>query len=233
MFDAKDESPKSRAVRPRDAATLILVRQSSSGPEVLMGRRSAAHRFMPGKYVFPGGRLDPSDLRIAHENDLRPEVLRRLALHGGPAKARGLARAAIRETFEEAGLLVGRPASRRLVSRAEGWSHFLKLGIEPDLSALNYVARAITPPYRDRRFDTRFFIADAEALSEPPDYARTESGELLELSWFTTGDARGLDLPTITRRVLDEIDERAGNLHDDRPIPFFRMSYGKPAWDFI
>ena len=234
MFDAPDnDKKKRRAVRPRDAATLILIRRDNDALEVLMGKRSAAHRFMPGKYVFPGGRLDAGDLRIAHDGDLRPEVLARLALHGGAARARGLARAAIRETFEEAGLVVGRTAERARRSRAAAWSQFLALGVEPDLGSLTYIARAITPPYRDRRFDTRFFIAEAKALSEPVGHVRTESGELLELAWFPLAEARDLDLPPITRIVLDEIEKRADDPHADRPVPFFRMKNGKPLWDTI
>jgi 8-oxo-dGTP pyrophosphatase MutT (NUDIX family) len=233
MFDAPDDRPKQRAVRPRDAATLILIRRGAGPLEVLMGKRSAAHRFMPGKYVFPGGRLDAGDMRVAHDGDLRPEVLARLARHGGDMRARGLARAAIRETFEEAGLVLGRPSERPLRSKAEAWAQFLALGVEPDLGALTYVARAITPPYRDRRFDTRFFIAEAEALTQPPGHTRTESGELLELAWFPMADARQLDLPSITRVVLDEIDKRAADPHADRPIPFFRFHRGKPLWDAI
>lgn len=233
MFDAPDTEKKARAVRPRDAATLILIRRTMKRAEILMGRRSAAHRFMPGKYVFPGGRLDAADIRLSHGSDLRPEVLRRLALHGGEARARGLARAAIRETFEEAGLLLGRPSQGRPATRAPAWSGFLNLGVEPDLSALTYVARAITPPYRDRRFDTRFFIAEADALAEPEGYARSESGELLELVWADFDHARTLDLPSITRRVIDEIEQRAADPHADRPVPFFRFVRGKPAWDNI
>ena len=234
MFDAPDnDKKKRRAVRPRDAATLILIRRDTGVLEVLMGKRSAAHRFMPGKYVFPGGRLDAGDLRIAHDGDLRPEVLARLALHGGAARARGLARAAIRETFEEAGLVVGRTAERTRRRRAGAWSQFLALGVEPDLGSLTYIARAITPPYRDRRFDTRFFIAEAKVLSEPEGHTRRESGELLELAWFPIAEARNLDLPTITRTVLDEIEKRADDPHADLPVPFFRMKHGKPLWDTI
>lgn len=234
MFDPADETKKQKAVRPRDAATLILVRRSSKGAEVLMGKRSANLKFMPGKFVFPGGRLDPSDIRLSHAgSDLRPEVLRRLAAHGGPARARGLARAAIREMYEEAGVLIGKASPSRIRTRAGGWSGFLGLGIEPDLAALTYIFRAITPPYRDRRFDTRFFIADASAMHEPPGYARSESGELLELEWFSTEAARGLDLPTITRRVMDEIDERGEDLHADKPVPFIWFNHGKPAFELI
>lgn len=233
MFDTPDARKKTRAVRPRDAATLILIRRTQDAPQVLMGRRHSSHRFMPDKYVFPGGRLDAGDMRIRPTHDLRPDVLARLALHGGETKARGLALAAIRETFEEAGLLLAKPTARTLRSRAPAWSAFLQHGVEPDLSALTYIARAITPPYRDRRFDTRFFIAEANALVEPPGYAASESGELLLLSWFPIHAAKELDLPAITRTVLDEIEKRADDPHADRPIPFFRMAHGKPVWDTI
>ena len=234
MFDKPEDGPKGRAVRPRHAATLILTRPRAAGaPEILMGKRSAAHRFMPNKYVFPGGRVDVADSRLAHHTDLRPEVLARVARHGGERLARALARAAIRETFEEAGLLLGRPAAAPCRSSAPGWSQFFGLGFEPDLSALTYVARAITPPYRDRRFDTRFFIADADALAEPPETARAASGELLELAWVSLAEARALDLPTITRAVLDEIEARSDDPYADRDVPFFRFANGKPAWSRI
>ena len=234
MFDKPEDGPKGRAVRPRHAATLILTRPRAAGAlEILMGKRSAAHRFMPGKYVFPGGRVDSADGRLNHAADLRPEVLARVAQHGGDRLARALARAAIRETFEEAGLLLARPSATPARSAAPAWSEFRKLGLEPDLSALTYVARAITPPYRDRRFDTRFFIADAASLAEPPETARAASGELLELAWVSLSEARQLDLPTITRAVLDEIETRADDPHGDREVPFFRFANGKPVWSRI
>ncbi|MFT3808438.1 MAG: NUDIX domain-containing protein [Micropepsaceae bacterium] len=234
MFDKPEDGLKGRAVRPRHAATLILTRPRHAGAlEILMGKRSAAHRFMPNKYVFPGGKVDIADGRLAHDTDLRPEVLARVAQHGGERLARALARAAIRETFEEAGLVLGRPSAAPRASSAPGWSGFFGAGYEPDLSALTYVARAITPPYRDRRFDTRFFIANVAALAEPPEAARAASGELLELVWVSLEQARALDLPTITRAVLDEIETRADDPHADRDVPFFRFAHGKPLWSRI
>ena len=239
MFDKPEDGPKARdarprAVRPRHAATLILTRPRAAGPvEILMGKRSAGHKFMPNKYVFPGGKVDIADGRLTHDTDLRPEVLARVAQHGGERLARALARAAIRETFEEAGLLLGRPSASPRTSNAPGWSGFFGAGFEPDLSAVTYVARAITPPYRDRRFDTRFFIADAAALAEPPEVARAASGELLELAWVSLDEARNLDLPTITRAVLDEIESRSDDPYGDRDVPFFRFANGKPLWSRI
>src|SRR6185295_9216081 len=100
----------SKPVRPRHAASLVLVRRSAHGPEILMGRRPPKAVF-PEAYVFPGGRLDPSDASIAPSTHLATTVLEELRAHGActPQLARALANAAIRETFEETGLLVVAP----------------------------------------------------------------------------------------------------------------------------
>jgi len=179
--------------KPRDSATLILVRRDGPSPAVLMGQRHGGHAFMPNKYVFPGGRLDPVDCKASVARDLHPETLRKLVtrMRGKPsiAKARGLAVAAVRETLEEAGLLVGRS------SRTEA----------PDLSGLVFFARAITPPGRTRRFDSRFFIADAGSVSNLDEPLHTGSDELLTLRWLNISEALDLDLPLITGDILGRL----------------------------
>src|SRR5262245_64720777 len=146
-----------RALRPRDAATLIIVRRDGTArPRVLMGKRHASHAFMPNKFVFPGGRLDPADCRIEPIADLDPTVrdklLARMRAPATPARARGLAMAAIRETFEEVGIIIGRPAGdERSSSRSPAWRAFLDTGHRPDLSGMRLFARAIAPPGRSRR----------------------------------------------------------------------------------
>src|SRR4051812_30230058 len=97
-------------IRPRDAATLILLDREGDEILVLMGRRHAGHAFMPGKFVFPGGRTDSADSRIAVATPLLPEEEARLTAGVGrisPSRARAIALSAIRETYEEAGLLIG------------------------------------------------------------------------------------------------------------------------------
>src|SRR5205807_6364422 len=100
-------------VRPKDAATLILVDRDGRMPKVLLGKRHTRHKFMPGKFVFPGGRVDPADRHMPVARSLDPgaqaNLMKRVA-HPSPAGARALALAAIRETFEETGLVVGVPA---------------------------------------------------------------------------------------------------------------------------
>ncbi|MEO8113304.1 MAG: NUDIX domain-containing protein, partial [Phenylobacterium sp.] len=102
--------PGRRAVRPRDAATLIVVRRDTGKPQVLMGRRHGRHSFMPNAWVFPGGRIDRADFRAPHATELRPEVAATFNTHLTGARGRALALAAIRETYEEAGLLLAQAA---------------------------------------------------------------------------------------------------------------------------
>ena len=207
--------------RPRDAATLILTRQAAACPQVLMGRRAPGHVFMASKWVFPGGRVDRADFSAASARELGPASAARLAREVPPRRARALALASVRETFEETGLLLAEPAPAASV--AGPWREFRALGALPDLAALSYVARAITPPGRTRRFDARFFMADAAALLHPEPTAG--SGELDEIAWIPLADARALDVPAITRFVLGEVGERLST--PSRPLPFVRMVRGR------
>ncbi|KQS55812.1 NUDIX hydrolase [Brevundimonas sp. Leaf363] len=209
------------AQRPKDAATLILVRGQGSGAAVLMGRRAPGHVFMGAKWVFPGGRIDRSDFTAASATDLADDAAIRLNRELPPHRARALALAAVRETFEETGLMLARPAAPRAV--AGPWRDFRAAGALPDLEALSYVARAITPPGRVRRFDARFFMADADRLLNPD--AAAVSRELDEIAWLTLVEARGQDLPAITRYILDEVAERLDSPR--RPLPLVRMVRGR------
>lgn len=218
--DLKDAPRTGAAQRPRDAATLILTRGGSK-PEVLMGRRAPGHVFMASKWVFPGGRIERADFNAAHASDLSPDVARRLEAEAPARRARAVALAAVRETFEETGLILGRAAPPASV--AGPWREYRQAGALPDLSVLSYIARAITPPGRTRRFDARFFMAPAEALLSPEPTAG--SGELDEIAWMPLDQARALDLPAITRFVLEELGERL--LHPNRPLPFVHMVRGR------
>lgn len=211
------------AMRPKDAATVLIIRRDTVAPRVLMGRRHRGNAFMPDKWVFPGGRIDAGDYRIAAARELDDGVAAALARTGAPARAaslpRALAMAAVRETFEETGLLLARPVSGVAPGRGS-WRDFRALGLLPDLAPLRFVARAITPPGRTRRFDARFFTADARALvSLDPG---SGSGELDELAWFDWDAALALDLPSITRAILHEVAAREDN--PARPIPFHHFT---------
>jgi len=224
VFDADQDlrdaagAPGLAPLRPRDAATLILFRDRAAGPEVLMGRRAPGHVFMAAKWVFPGGRVERSDFTAAATGALAEAA--RLEAEVPARRARALALAAVRETFEETGLMLARPAPAASV--AGSWREFRAIGALPDLSVLTYVARAITPPGRTRRFDARFFMADASALLAPEPTAG--SGELDEIAWLPLAEARALELPAITRMVLGEAAQRRAD--PGRVPPFVRFVRG-------
>lgn len=206
-----------RAPRPRDAATLILIRRDGPVPRILMGRRHRGHDFMPDKWVFPGGRVEPADARAPFATDLRSEVSAKLKLTAPHVRARALAMAAVRETFEEAGLLLAKAAPAR--SASGPWREFLAQGAQPDLAALDFVARAITPPVLPKRFDARFFMADAERLLSLDRQA--DCGELDEIAWLRIDETQNYDVAGITRFVLREVAARLTT--SERSVPFLRF----------
>jgi 8-oxo-dGTP pyrophosphatase MutT (NUDIX family) len=221
----------SPVMRPKDAATLILVDRSSTKPKVLLGRRHHSHKFMPGKFVFPGGRVEASDRRMARATRLDSHVedrLMRAVSRPNPARARALVLAAIRETFEETGLLIGLRGMDGIMDRnatpSAMWAALIDAGVKPELADIHFVARAITPPGRPRRFDTRFFTADASAITAKIDGVVGPDTELVELVWTPIDEAKRLDMPAITTVALDELERRvAEGLTHDLPVPFYRM----------
>jgi 8-oxo-dGTP pyrophosphatase MutT (NUDIX family) len=223
-------------LRPKDAATLILLDHSGPISKVLLGKRHHGHKFMPGKYVFPGGGVEPLDRRMPTARPLARQAEQRLmraVKRPSPVKARALAVAAIRETYEETGLMLGAPASH--MSAAPGpcapspcvpspWAAFAQAQILPDLATVHFVARAITPPRRPKRFDTRFFAADASTIAHRTDGMIGPDAELVDLVWMPIGEARQLDIATITAVVLEELEMRiAAGLGHDLPVPFYQM----------
>lgn len=209
--------------RPKDAATLILVRPAGKSVEVLMGKRSGRHSFMPDKYVFPGGRVDPGDGRIPAATELHGRSAEQLAI-GTRRKARAFALTAIRETFEETGLIVGKASEAAARKRVhKDWREFFDQKAEPSLHGLRFIGRAVTPPYRPKRFDARFFMADArDALID--DRPPVDGAELSDLQWVTLEDAMALDLPSVTRFMLGEIGERVANPSKQPAPPFLRWT---------
>jgi 8-oxo-dGTP pyrophosphatase MutT (NUDIX family) len=229
---ASEYRSRGRAVRPKDAATLILVRRDQKLPRILMGKRAAGHKFMPNKFVFPGGKVDAGDSRLQPPHDLHPAVLKRLRKSCSESRARALAMAAIRETFEETGLVLGEPDTPTLKTRSPHWRDFLQYDINPRLDTLHFVARAITPPYRNRRFDARFFMGEADLIQGDVHEKPEGSGELLELHWVTLKDAQALELPNITRMVLGEVERRLKEGHAPKDEgPFVHFKQGKPVMD--
>ncbi len=250
-------------VKVRDAATMLVIDRAGSAPKVLVGRRHHSHKFMPGKYVFPGGRVERADRRAAAATPLDSRVEARLmqeVRRPSAEKSRGFALAAIREVFEETGLVLGkagkaakeavREAGRSGVPPPSGgmrsgsmpsgltndaadtatneWAKFAATGVLPDLAAVHFIARAITPPGRPRRFDTRFFAVDADAIAARIDGVVGPDTELVELVWLPIEESLALDMAGITLAVLEELKIRAAEgFGHDLPVPFYRARRGK------
>ena len=217
--------------RPRDAATLVIVDSTSHAPRVLMGRRRPEQVFLPNTFVFPGGRVEAADRAVARHHALAPvdaECLK-IAMRGraSDTRAAALALAAIRETYEETGIVVGETARDERSDPPGGWQAFRAEGYQPKLERLAFFARAITPPGRPRRYDTRFFLVDASEIAHRT--ARSD-GELLDIDWFTLDQACALKVPSITRHVLDDVAtllDRASHQRVGAEVPFYFHRHGR------
>jgi 8-oxo-dGTP pyrophosphatase MutT (NUDIX family) len=195
-------------VRPRDAASLVLIDRTGAEPRVLMGKRHAKMKFVPDAFVFPGGKLDPDDLKARPATALAPAA-------GFGAQTQALAMAAIRETFEETGLVLAAPGDVGADS-GPSWAHFRERGLAPRLDALSCLARAITPASSPIRFHARFFSASAQMLQG----SLQGSGELEELDWYPLSEALKLPVIDVTEFVLREVLAGHGDARRSR-IPLF------------
>ena len=217
---------------PRDAATVMLVRPAGGagqpagdGFEVYMLKRQSSMKFAPGAYVFPGGSVDPRDAEadLAWTGPDAAEWGRLLGVPPGPARA--LVCAAVRETFEESGVLLAGPSPDEVVAdtTAEDWEadrHALldrsqslaglltRRGLMLRSDLLRPWSRWITPELERRRYDTRFFAA---ALP-PGQRTRDVGGEAAGVTWVRPADAiaagqrREIFLMLPTRITLGELD---------------------------
>ncbi|WP_112324071.1 NUDIX hydrolase [Oceanibium sediminis] len=216
-------SPQS-APEVRDASTVILLREMAEGPHVLMGQRGSKAVFMPDKYVFPGGRVDPEDHDIPLGTPLPAELEARMNA-SSPRIAEALAVAAVRELWEETGLRLGVPGAPPAVV-PDSWGGFLDAGLLPHAGALQMMFRAVTPVGRPRRFDARFFMVRADEVTGDLDDFSAADDELRHLHWLPLAQARQLDLPFITRVVLSELAARLRAPDVPRAVPFFDHSTG-------
>ena len=204
----------------RNAATIIAVRDRLTEPKVLMGQRGAKAAFMPNKFVFPGGAVDQADFNIPLARGFHPTCAERLAEGLETDISNALGAAAIRELWEETGLVRGHKGTWA-GDVPEDWREFAEAGFAPSAHPLQFVFRAITPPGRPRRFDARFFLVDAaEIASDLDDFSAAED-ELSHLQWIPLEEVRSFDLPFITEVVLAEVAHRAHTIEPPDNVPFF------------
>ena len=227
-MDRFERLPPSGVV-PHPAATVVLLREHAPGFQLLLMRRNRSAGFVPGAYVFPGGRVDAQDadpaLVMRLERLTPAEAADRLTLPGGDPPAVAYYLAAAREAFEEATVLVARPGGRFLPDTTSGRAHLLRLrehllagvmgfaevlddlGVGIDGAALEYIAHWITPEAETRRYDTRFFAALAPAGSR----SAPDPREMTDSLWLSPGEAldrhRAGRLPMIfpTIRTLEQL----------------------------
>lgn len=205
----------------RNAATVIVLRDRHSAPRILMGQRGAKAAFMPNKFVFPGGAVDAGDGAIPLATDVNPTCSVRLTEDTQTPLGTALAAAAIRELWEETGLILGTPGTWD-GPVPDDWVTFAATGHLPHAAPMQFVFRALTPPGRPRRFDARFFLVDADDIASDLDDFDAASDELSHLQWVALADARKFDMPFITEVVLAEIEARATDTSHPASVPFFK-----------
>lgn len=183
----------SAPVTPRDAATVLVLREGDGAPEVFFVRRNVGASFMGGAYVFPGGRLDEADADPSVPCDLDAEEAARRLQEDDAARARGLHVAALRECLEESGILLATaPVADEVVASLR---HALEgrtptpiapplraAGITLAARALVPFARWVTPKLENRRFDARFFLARAPSRSH---HAVHDGSETVASAWLS------------------------------------------------
>lgn len=211
---------------------MLLRRNAKTETEVLLGRRHSRAGFMPGVYVVPGGRVEPEDGKLSGFSEDLPPLPQGLdkATHG---RATAIARAALRETFEETGLLYGKsgqtpgkPPISDGPSQPAIWDRYAAAGILPVFDRLWFIARAITPTFSPRRFHTRFLLGEGG-------FAQGQiggDGELEDIGWYPMSGLGGLPMANITKLVLEEALEHYNIIRKpdygrpDRPAAMFRWT---------
>jgi 8-oxo-dGTP pyrophosphatase MutT (NUDIX family) len=257
MNNARASAP----IQPiRPAASVILARDAGSAFEILMLRRTANAAFAGGMYVFPGGRVDGDDHLHVYDSVRRGpddgQIAQQQALG---AEWRGFWIAGIRESFEEAGVLLAYDCDGALLdlhdetirARFDAYRHALHDG-DVSLDAIcmrenlllavdrmHFLNRWITPEGRPRRFDTRFFVAEAP----PKQHGRHDDGETVDSVWIRPEEALARNaagefgLMSVTHRQLATLAEYATlpALHavmtSERTFPTFRPALSPAALD--
>jgi len=214
----------SRAPKPRVASTIVLTHGSKENLKILMGQRSSKHDFMPSVYVFPGGRVDRADSYVDYASDLSPRTQTIMEAAFPPRKARAVALASVRETYEETSLLLGEQGATTRNVNHPSWDAFRQANLRPSLDGIEVFGRAITPPHRHKRFDAWFFVKHLDTPSLPQ---IADSAELLNVGWFTFDEIWELELQRATQMMLKVLQQY---LAYDRPpahIFFSHAKYGK------
>ena len=207
-----------RAARPKKASTIILWQGPRENPRILMGQRASRHDFMPSVYVFPGGRVDRCDSYAGSIGEISPRTKTVLEAAYSPRQARALLLASVRETFEETSLMLGQKAESARNLNHKSYDAFRTAGELPDISGIEVIGRAITPPRRHKRFDTWFFAKD---MNGQKNLGTSDSHELLNVGWFTFEQIKELKTHVATDTMLKVMKRFL--LQDNPPAQVFFM----------
>lgn len=226
VMNAKEKAQRAaldRAARPKIASTIVLLSGPKDNPRILMGQRASRHDFMPSVYVFPGGRVDRGDSYMPYTGDLSPRTETVLEAAYAPRRARAVVLTALRETYEETGLMLGTAETTNRNPKDPSWQAFVDQGLLPDLSGIEVFGRAITPPHRHKRFDTWFFVKHVdEAVME----TTSDSRELLNVDWFTFDEISELKMHRATLMMLEVLKLYLSNDTAPPSVFFSRMMRG-------
>ena len=220
-----------RAPRPRLASTIVLYRGSITNPQILMGQRAKAHDFMPSVYVFPGGRVDRADSFAPYTGEMLPRTHRILSQHYSPSRVRAIILAAIRETFEETGLCLTQKTDERIKNiNHPSWDALRTQSLLADMSEIEVFGRAVTPPYRHKRFDTWFLLrhVDETTLSGQ----MVDSAELLNLGWYDLDEIDSLKTHRATDMMLHVLKDYFTHKTPPNTLFYSRWARNKLAMSY-
>ena len=211
----------------KDAASLIVIKKIKSNLYILMGKRPPKQVFMPDIFVFPGGRVEKSDGYMESFSELTNGVSNILTRHCTAHRARAIALASIRETYEETGLMIGKTHEEFKSISSKNWKDFQNKKVKPRLDVLSLIARAITPKGQARRYNARFFAVDAIHSHGKI----TKNDELLEIDWYPIEYIKNnLPLAQVTELVLNQIEiifKNYNNINFINEIPIYSRRKGK------
>ena len=211
--------------KPRDAGSLILYKIKDNKIYILMGRRPPSQKFMPDIFVFPGGAVEKDDGYMEFTEDLNTQTKQRLTKYSSIHRARAIALAAIRETYEETGIMIGEKEQKFTKKYKNTWKNFEENKIKPRLDTLKFVARAITPRGQTKRFHARFFLSDSIFSNG----SIKNNNELLDIDWYPLNSIFStLPLAQVTELVLKEAITMLNIKSDiNKKTPFFSRRMGK------
>ena len=228
-----------KPVKPKDASTLIIIKNDNKNIYVLMGQRSMKSKFMPGVFVFPGGAIEKDDSTAFKFFKLKAnKVINQKALKSySNIHSQSLLLAAIRETAEETGLYLAKKKNKPIksfININSSWHDFTEKSYIPSTNKLFFFGRAITPSTLKIRFHARFFLAFYDDFIGK---IKT-NGELNNIRWLSLKEAKNKKIADVTEFMLDEItklNKDFSNISNKTDFPMFTWKNNKRwiKWDKI